>query len=142
MGWNVLFCAGIVAMVFVGVDAFISRCVNGALKESYRLCQVRDGNEKEIGQHGVSEPRQERPAPPRYVTNIDRDYERRQLAKILLDKDLITRTIADWSRPMPKEYLNYPLILAGPSGVGKGRLVKALMKDYAKFFNKVSLWEF
>ncbi len=79
-----------------------------------------------------------KPSPvPGYSKKIDEDYQRKKLAKILLDKDLITRTIADWSRPMPAEYVDAPLILCGPSGVGKGRLIKALMKDYSKFFKKV-----
>ena len=37
----------------------------------------------------------------------------------LIDVDLLKRTIAEWSREMPKEYVTMPLILAGPSGVGE-----------------------
>ena len=54
-----------------------------------------------------------------------------------IDFELIKRTIAEWSKPLPQKYFSQPIILAGPSGVGKGRLVKALMKDYKKFFAKI-----
>jgi hypothetical protein len=54
-----------------------------------------------------------------------------------IDFDLLKNTIADWSRPLPEKYTNQPLILVGPSGVGKGRLVKALLKDYQRFFVKL-----
>lgn len=54
-----------------------------------------------------------------------------------IDFDLIKKTIAEWSKPLPQKYFSQPIILAGPSGVGKGRLVKALMKDYKKFFAKI-----
>lgn len=30
-----------------------------------------------------------------------------------------------------------PLVLVGPSGVGKGRLIKSLLKDYNRFFTKI-----
>ena len=54
-----------------------------------------------------------------------------------IDFDLLKETIAEWSKPLPKAYLFQPIILVGPSGVGKGKLVKALMKDYKKFFCKI-----
>ena len=38
---------------------------------------------------------------------------------------------------MPIEYVSQPLVLVGPSGVGKGRLVKSLLKDWKKYFHKV-----
>lgn len=54
-----------------------------------------------------------------------------------IDFDLLKKTIAEWSRPLPKKYCLQPLILVGPSGVGKGRLVRALLKDYKRFFSKI-----
>ena len=54
-----------------------------------------------------------------------------------IDFTLLKKTIAEWSRPLPKKYYQQPLILVGPSGVGKGRLVKALLKDYQRFFAKI-----
>jgi predicted AAA+ superfamily ATPase len=54
-----------------------------------------------------------------------------------IDFDLLKKTIAEWSRPLPVKYASQPLILVGPSGVGKGRLVKALLKDYQRFFVKL-----
>ena len=59
------------------------------------------------------------------------------LAEPLLDINLITKTIEQWTRPLPNRYLSSPLVLVGPSGVGKGRLVSALLADYSKFFKKV-----
>ena len=61
----------------------------------------------------------------------------RELGEEELDFELIKRTIADWSKPLPIAYLAAPLVLVGPSGVGKGRLVKSLMKDYRRYFYKV-----
>jgi guanylate kinase len=61
----------------------------------------------------------------------------RELGEPLLDFDLIRKTIEQWSRPLPASYLLTPLVLVGPSGVGKGRLVKALLKDYNRFFVKI-----
>ena len=54
-----------------------------------------------------------------------------------IDFTLLKKTIAEWSKPLPKKYCLQPLILVGPSGVGKGRLVKALLKDYQRFFAKI-----
>lgn len=54
-----------------------------------------------------------------------------------IDFELLKETIAEWSKPLPRAYLFQPIILVGPSGVGKGKLVKALMKDYKKFFCKI-----
>lgn len=55
----------------------------------------------------------------------------------MIDMDLLKQIIADWSREMPKEYVLMPLVLAGPSGVGKNRLVRSLLKDYSRFFKRV-----
>ena len=54
-----------------------------------------------------------------------------------IDFELLKETIAEWSKPLPRAYLLQPIVLVGPSGVGKGKLVKALMKDYKKFFCKI-----
>jgi Guanylate kinase len=54
-----------------------------------------------------------------------------------IDFELLKKTIAEWSRPLPLDYFSQPLVLVGPSGVGKGRLVKALLKDYKRFFSKI-----
>lgn len=62
----------------------------------------------------------------------------RQLAEPLLDLKLVAQTIEQWCRPLPPRYLARPLVFVGPSGVGKGRLVSALLADYAKFFKKVT----
>ena len=51
--------------------------------------------------------------------------------------DLLAKTIEQWSRPIPEAYLSQPLVLVGPSAVGKGRLLAALLADYGKFFQKV-----
>lgn len=58
----------------------------------------------------------------------------------LLDINLLIKTLEQWSKPLPPQYLSRPLILAGPSGVGKGRLIKALLKDYSKFFTKLTTY--
>ena len=55
-----------------------------------------------------------------------------------IDFGLINATIAEWSKPMPIEYTTMPLVIAGPSGVGKNRLIRALLKDYSKFFKRVT----
>ena len=55
-----------------------------------------------------------------------------------IDFDLINATITEWSKPMPIEYTTMPLVIAGPSGVGKNRLIRALLKDYSKFFKRVT----
>ena len=61
----------------------------------------------------------------------------KELAEPLLDLQLITKTLEQWSRPLPTNYLVRPLVFVGPSGVGKGRLISALLMDYSKFFKKV-----
>jgi hypothetical protein len=61
----------------------------------------------------------------------------RDLCVPLLDYKLIEDTILQWTRPLPTSYLSKPLVLVGPSGVGKGRLVRAILKDYSRFFQKV-----
>lgn len=55
----------------------------------------------------------------------------------LQDKEFVDKVLASWKRPMPIEYVSQPLVLVGPSGVGKGRLVKSLLKDWNKYFHKV-----
>ena len=55
----------------------------------------------------------------------------------LLDVKLIERTVKEWKKPLPRSYLNRPLVVVGPSGVGKGRVVKSLLRDYSRFFHKV-----
>ena len=61
----------------------------------------------------------------------------REIIEPLLDYGLLKQVLDAWSQPLPPDYFGRPLILAGPSGVGKGRLVRALLKDYSKFFKKV-----
>lgn len=61
-----------------------------------------------------------------------------ELAEPLLDLQLVAKTIEEWSRPLPPRYLTKPIVFVGPSGVGKGRLVSALLKDYGRFFKKVT----
>ena len=61
----------------------------------------------------------------------------KELGEEELDFALIKRTIAEWQKPLPNHYLSRPLVLVGPSGVGKGRLVKSLLKDYTRFFMKI-----
>ena len=61
----------------------------------------------------------------------------KELGEEELDFALIKRTIAEWQKPLPNHYLSRPLVLVGPSGVGKGRLVKSLLKDYKRFFIKI-----
>ena len=57
-----------------------------------------------------------------------------------IDFGLINATIAEWSKPMPIEYTTMPLVIAGPSGVGKNRLIRALLKDYSRFFQRVTTY--
>jgi len=65
------------------------------------------------------------------ISEISTDYQ-----SLIPPLDLIEKTIEEWTRPLPMIALASPLILVGPSGVGKGRLVRALFKDYARFFRK------
>lgn len=60
-----------------------------------------------------------------------------EIAEPLLDARLLKEVIESWTRPLPVEYTRQPLILVGPSAVGKNRLVKKLLADYGKFFRKV-----
>ena len=69
------------------------------------------------------------------ASNARNKQSRRELDP-LLDEKLIKEIIFSWSRPLPDEYLKQPLVLVGPSAVGKNRLVTKLMKDYSKFFRK------
>lgn len=74
---------------------------------------------------------------PTYARRLEILAEIDEASKPLLDKEFVERTVAAWNRPMPEEYISQPLILMGPSGVGKGRLVKSLLKDWEKYFGKV-----
>ena len=67
----------------------------------------------------------------------DRRRQIRELAGPLMDERLIKEIIDTWTRPLPQSALSSPLVLSGPSGVGKNRLVTQLLKDYGKFFKKV-----
>lgn len=60
-----------------------------------------------------------------------------ELAAPLLDQKFLQSILAEMNRPLPHEYLLSPLVIVGPSGVGKNRLVKTLLKDYGRFFRKV-----
>ena len=71
------------------------------------------------------------------MMNATLDEKFKELVEPLLDLELVAKTIEDWSRPLPANYLTQPLIFVGPSGVGKGRLVASLLKDYSRFFKKV-----
>jgi guanylate kinase len=70
-------------------------------------------------------------------SQIDHAAQRWNDGEPLFDMKLIQRTIEDWKRPLPESYFDEPLVLVGPSGVGKGRLVRALLGDYSKFFRKI-----
>lgn len=61
----------------------------------------------------------------------------RELMQPFLNDDLLLHTISEWTRPLPPKYLLRPVVLVGPSGVGKGRIIKSLLKDYSRFFCKV-----
>eukprot|EP01038_Epipyxis_sp_PR26KG_P008801 gene8801-11883_t len=60
-----------------------------------------------------------------------------EFAEPFKDINLLNRTIEEWSKPLPLEYMKRPLIVVGPSGVGKNRLIKSLLKDYTRFFHKL-----
>jgi guanylate kinase len=74
---------------------------------------------------------------PAYARRLEILAEIEEASKPLLDKEFVERTVAAWNRPMPEEYTSQPLVLVGPSGVGKGRLVKSLLRDWEKYFGKV-----
>ena len=69
--------------------------------------------------------------------NRSRMSEVKELVKPFLEGDLVQHVLFEWSRPLPPSYLSKPLVIVGPSGVGKGRLLRSLLKDYGKFFSKV-----
>jgi guanylate kinase len=73
------------------------------------------------------------------ISNLTSEQENllKQLGEPLLDFELVKQTIEAWTKPLPVTYLTMPLIIAGPSAVGKGRLIKQLMYDYSRFFYKV-----
>ena len=60
----------------------------------------------------------------------------RDIAEPLLDVNLIRDVLDAWTRPLPASYLTSPLVLSGPSGVGKNRLVTSLLVDYNKYFKR------
>lgn len=74
---------------------------------------------------------------PLISTNHSRMSEVKELMKPFLEGDFVQHVITEWTRPLPPNYLSRPLVIVGPSGVGKGRLLKSLLKDYSKFFGKV-----
>ena len=43
-------------------------------------------------------------------------YPSNKAIEDVIDVDFVKKIIAEWSKPMPKEYVNSPLVLAGPSG--------------------------
>lgn len=55
------------------------------------------------------------------MVNATLDEKFKELAEPLLDLELVAKTIEDWSRPLPPNYLTQPLVFVGPSGVGKGK---------------------
>lgn len=61
----------------------------------------------------------------------------RELLQPFLEDDLLLHTLQSWSRPLPTTALFKPLVLVGPSGVGKGRLIRSILKDYNRFFGKI-----
>lgn len=76
-------------------------------------------------------------AEPPLPTQDAKRQEIVDMAALLLDKKLLMKVINDWQRPLPSGYLYQPLVITGPSGVGKGRLIRALLTDYSKFIQKV-----
>lgn len=72
------------------------------------------------------------------ITKIMNDFSNiKDISEPLLDMELIKKTIIQWTTPLPTSYISRPMVIVGPSGVGKGRLIKALLKDYNRFFQKV-----
>lgn len=74
------------------------------------------------------------------TNKTDREAVREELedlANPILNVDFVHKVLEDWSRPLPKSYTYRPLVIVGPSGVGKGRLTRALLADYKRFFEKV-----
>lgn len=80
------------------------------------------------------------------VTSLERndtvhrgeDYSHmKQQAAPLLNEELIKKTMDEWSKPLHPAMLRRPLIIVGPSGVGKNKLIRTVLKDYSKFFIKV-----
>lgn len=61
----------------------------------------------------------------------------RDLAMPLLNEEFLRQIVEEWTRPLPEDYLRRPLVLVGPSGVGKNRLISSLLRDYSKFFERV-----
>ena len=58
----------------------------------------------------------------------------KELLEPFLTDDLLLHTLKEWSRPLPSRDLFRPLVLVGPSGVGKGRIIKNIIKDYGRWF--------
>lgn len=101
----------------------------GSSSRQYQLYLPRSGNRF----HGNSK--------ILYAANltISREQEEllRKLGEPLLDIEKVKRVIREWTAPLPQSYLVEPLVIAGPSAVGKNRLIRALLKDYSRFFHKV-----
>lgn len=55
----------------------------------------------------------------------------------VFDYRLLANLIEQWTRPLPESYLRSPLIVVGPSAVGKNRMIRSLLKDYSRFFQRV-----
>jgi guanylate kinase len=60
-----------------------------------------------------------------------------EIVKPLLDETLLATALHDWSQPLPTSYYSQPLVIVGPSGVGKNRLISMILKDYSKYFERV-----
>lgn len=61
----------------------------------------------------------------------------KEMVEPFTNEKLLREVIRQWTTPLPREYLYRPLIISGPSGVGKGRLTGEMMRDYHKFFRKI-----
>lgn len=61
----------------------------------------------------------------------------KEMVEPFAKEKLLREVIRQWTTPLPKEYLYRPLVISGPSGVGKGRLTGELLRDYHKFFRKI-----
>ena len=84
-------------------------------------------------------PKSPRISPRSYChdVNSNKFNNSKEYIEHVIDIKQVNETIVAWTRPLPSEYLQRPLVLAGPSGVGKNRLIRALLKDYTRFFRRV-----
>ena len=53
----------------------------------------------------------------------EQEDQLRAFGEPLLDVELVKRTIQQWTNPLPLDYLTRPLIVVGPSAVGKGYFI-------------------